>query len=489
VCFPCSRGWFPGAGELFAQLKESVDAVESSASSSEGSHASRFRTRGGSAGGSSNGGSSSWRSSNGVSSSWRSSTDVGRRRGGSEADSAPSLEQRVQTMQRDSDTYCDEPADLEDFEAWEATFALESMSGEVDQILVSNSFMRELQSRIVPLVVEYDAFWTRYFYRLHNLKVEFGVAAASSEPASLPEYSFGEEEAKQTVGGEGGAEVEAVAVAVEEAEEKTGDGSEAVTEVANEEDEATEDVWEDVTSAVEAVAMTLDGKVEEKSTSALVLEQPDPDLEEKPDPAHKGSETESEPECTEPKAAPESERKPELELASEPPQQAEVVEAAIMETAAAAAAVVAAVAQSKARGKGTTGVGKQIDNSEPLQSASAVSSEPTVAWVQDEKTLSLEGTCEQENRKETGDEETPEEMSKSGLSVMSADSAGSDSPKTHRRVTQVTTDEEAMEWTSDDSMGGGVRRLVFKRNAPASTQIFVFQKHRPSGDPQATILI
>ncbi len=27
-----------------------------------------------------------------------------------------------------------------------------------------------MQARIVPLIVEYDAFWTRYFYRLHKLQ-------------------------------------------------------------------------------------------------------------------------------------------------------------------------------------------------------------------------------------------------------------------------------------------------------------------------------
>jgi len=30
--------------------------------------------------------------------------------------------------------------------------------------------MAELQSRIVPLIVEYNVFWTRYFYRLHLLR-------------------------------------------------------------------------------------------------------------------------------------------------------------------------------------------------------------------------------------------------------------------------------------------------------------------------------
>ena len=30
--------------------------------------------------------------------------------------------------------------------------------------------MAELQSRIVPLIVDYSVFWTRYFYRLHLLR-------------------------------------------------------------------------------------------------------------------------------------------------------------------------------------------------------------------------------------------------------------------------------------------------------------------------------
>jgi hypothetical protein len=30
--------------------------------------------------------------------------------------------------------------------------------------------MQELQNQIVPLVVDYDMFWTRYFFRLHKLQ-------------------------------------------------------------------------------------------------------------------------------------------------------------------------------------------------------------------------------------------------------------------------------------------------------------------------------
>lgn len=40
----------------------------------------------------------------------------------------------------------------------------------IEEILSDNSFMRELHSRIVPLIVEHDVFWMRYFYRLSKLQ-------------------------------------------------------------------------------------------------------------------------------------------------------------------------------------------------------------------------------------------------------------------------------------------------------------------------------
>lgn len=44
-------------------------------------------------------------------------------------------------------------------------FDLGSKKGDIEAIIQSNAFMAELQSRIVPLIVQYDAFWTRYFYQ------------------------------------------------------------------------------------------------------------------------------------------------------------------------------------------------------------------------------------------------------------------------------------------------------------------------------------
>ena len=52
------------------------------------------------------------------------------------------------------------------------TFDLEAHKGQIEAIVKDNTFMAELQSRIVPLIVEYSAFWTRYFYRLHGLQLK-----------------------------------------------------------------------------------------------------------------------------------------------------------------------------------------------------------------------------------------------------------------------------------------------------------------------------
>lgn len=76
----------------------------------------------------------------------------------------------VAAMQRDSSTYCDEPDDDEDFETWCSAFDLPGRKPDITKLLSENTFMSELQARIVPVVVDYESFWTRYYYRLHKLE-------------------------------------------------------------------------------------------------------------------------------------------------------------------------------------------------------------------------------------------------------------------------------------------------------------------------------
>ena len=72
---------------------------------------------------------------------------------------------QVAAMQRNSSTYCDAPEDTEDFREWKETFSVEEKEEDIQNLVKENAFMAELHKRIVPVVVENDVFWTRYFYR------------------------------------------------------------------------------------------------------------------------------------------------------------------------------------------------------------------------------------------------------------------------------------------------------------------------------------
>ncbi|DBA67016.1 TPA: hypothetical protein ACH3X2_002123 [Trebouxia sp. C0005] len=94
------------------------------------------------------------------------------------------LEADISSMQRDSATYCDEPADMADYQAWRSKFDLASFKPAVDDLTADNAFMAELQARIVPVIVDYQAFWTRYFYRLHLLEARHAQRLEVAQRAS-----------------------------------------------------------------------------------------------------------------------------------------------------------------------------------------------------------------------------------------------------------------------------------------------------------------
>ena len=50
-------------------------------------------------------------------------------------------------------------------QVWLETFDLAARKPDIDAIIAENAFMAELQARIVPLIVQYNDFWTRYFYQ------------------------------------------------------------------------------------------------------------------------------------------------------------------------------------------------------------------------------------------------------------------------------------------------------------------------------------
>ncbi len=60
----------------------------------------------------------------------------------------------------------------------------EKREGAVAGVVRDNTFMAELESRIVPAIVERDTFWRRYFYRLHLLQEAH--RARTQVPPSTP---------------------------------------------------------------------------------------------------------------------------------------------------------------------------------------------------------------------------------------------------------------------------------------------------------------
>ena len=62
--------------------------------------------------------------------------------------------------------------DSEEFAAWLQGFDLAAKQPDIDALVQSNAFMAELQSRIVPVIVDFTTFWTRYFFQLHQLQAK-----------------------------------------------------------------------------------------------------------------------------------------------------------------------------------------------------------------------------------------------------------------------------------------------------------------------------
>jgi len=89
-------------------------------------------------------------------------------------------------MQRDSGTYCDEPEDLEDFAKFKEDFNVADRTSDIDVLIKGNAFMGELQSRIVPLIVDHEVFWSRYFYRLSKLQEKHKQRQALAQRAQQP---------------------------------------------------------------------------------------------------------------------------------------------------------------------------------------------------------------------------------------------------------------------------------------------------------------
>jgi len=95
----------------------------------------------------------------------------------------------LEELRRDPATYLDSPADKETFLSFERAFKLSDKTEEISKLLSSHSTLRALHARLVPALVDHEAFWLRYYYRVSQLDQQGSrrkdLLAASSQEEEI----------------------------------------------------------------------------------------------------------------------------------------------------------------------------------------------------------------------------------------------------------------------------------------------------------------
>ncbi|KAA0049413.1 protein DOS2 [Cucumis melo var. makuwa] len=73
-------------------------------------------------------------------------------------------------IQRDLNTYLEEPNDIENYKNWKLGFVLEEKEKEIEDLVKESEDVRETYRTVVPSRISHDVFWSRYFYSFHKLK-------------------------------------------------------------------------------------------------------------------------------------------------------------------------------------------------------------------------------------------------------------------------------------------------------------------------------
>ncbi len=71
------------------------------------------------------------------------------------------------------------------YEDWLALFDTEEHKGDISDLLVANTDVRAIYTKLVPAVVSNADFWGRYFYKVHQLKQDEARRAALKERADM----------------------------------------------------------------------------------------------------------------------------------------------------------------------------------------------------------------------------------------------------------------------------------------------------------------
>ena len=75
---------------------------------------------------------------------------------------------------------------LQHVKEFNKNWTLENAREDIDAVLKEAPFMRELRGRIVPLIVDEDDFWRRYFFAVQTLRTKIYPPAAPPPPPLPP---------------------------------------------------------------------------------------------------------------------------------------------------------------------------------------------------------------------------------------------------------------------------------------------------------------
>lgn len=81
------------------------------------------------------------------------------------------FEMQLLAIQSDKATYVREPDDdLGEFEKWSLRFKLEEKRDVIAGLINGNKAVKEMYVKIVPVEVDAETFWRRYYYKVHKLE-------------------------------------------------------------------------------------------------------------------------------------------------------------------------------------------------------------------------------------------------------------------------------------------------------------------------------
>uniref|UniRef100_A0A0D9UZJ5 BSD domain-containing protein n=1 Tax=Leersia perrieri TaxID=77586 RepID=A0A0D9UZJ5_9ORYZ len=80
------------------------------------------------------------------------------------------FEAQVLALRADPATFTEEPEDANGFAKWRDSFRIDERKEEIEGVLKESPGLESFVERLVPVVVEYDMFWCRYFFAVDKLR-------------------------------------------------------------------------------------------------------------------------------------------------------------------------------------------------------------------------------------------------------------------------------------------------------------------------------